>query len=243
MPMNPGTSQTGQGDGGAGPARLRIGVHRLPAPDIMMVRAFIQMSTTFTENFPWVFAEEPPFDLLLVDADSRHRPPEGTGEMLLITDHGAHSPDMMQRPLRFRVLEDWLMQKAPEMHAERRHRPEPPAAAGLPGGADFYIRKLERWPPSGFLQHDRLRLRVATILTANGMHLSDLVRLCRQPEAEILDCARAFRDAGLLKFEPAARRTDAQSPASGRPVPDAEPARKSKPGSGLIASIRRRLGL
>jgi hypothetical protein len=243
MPMNPSISQTGQGDGGAGPARLRIGVHRLSPPDIMMVRAFIQMSATFTENFPWVFAEEPPFDLVLVDADSRHRPPEDAGEVLLITDDGAHAPDRMQRPLRFRVLEDWLMQKAPEMHAERLHRPKPPAAAELPGGADFYIRKLERWPPSGFLQHDRLRLRVATMLTANGMNLSDLVRLCRQPEEQLRDCLRAFRDAGLLQIEPAPRRSGVTPAAAGRPIADTESSRKSKPGLGLIASIRRRLGL
>ncbi len=251
MPLNPSTSYAGPDDERPGAARLRIGVHRLPAPDVMLVRAFVHMSSTYTENFPWVFAEEPPFDLVLIDSNERLRQDPGrqAGEVLLITDGNAHSPNMMQRPLRFRVLEDWLKQRAVEIRSERLQRPKqlersaPSAVAELPSRTDFHIRKLDRWPPSGFLQHDRLRLRVATMLTANGMNLSDLARLCRQPEELVRDCVRAFRDAGLLQFEPATLRAAAPPQVLARPGNAPDSAQKPKAGFGFIASIRRRLGL
>lgn len=256
MPVTPHTFQTGEsaGDGPANaprPERLRIGVHQLPGPDIMLVRAFVQMSATFSENFPWVFAEEPPFDLVLIDAKYRQSLDRSVGELadevLLITDDSAPSAGTMQRPLRYRVLEDWLKQRAVEIRAAprpvRSKQPAPPESVELPAGTDLYIRQLERWPPSAFLQHDRLRLRVATIMASNDMKLSDLARLCREPEGQIRDCLRAFLHAGLLQIDHASGMANTPSSAAGPSKDGRQSTRKSRPGLGIIASIRRRLGL
>lgn len=241
-------ADSGQTQGG-GPEKLRIGVHALRASEVVLVRSFVEMSAIFTADFPWVFADEPPFDAIVVD--SENQPPlnvnirDGAGVVLRITDHGAHSSDMMQRPLRYRIVEDWLKKKAVEIRATLRHRPELPAsppAADLSGG-DPYLGKLDRWPPSAFLQRDRLRLRIATILATNGMNLSDLTAVCREPEEHIRDCVRSFVAAGLLELQPTRQRPGAQPEAGDRAVGVAAPPLKRKPGLGLIAAIRRRLGI
>jgi hypothetical protein len=208
------------------------------------------MGTTFTKNFGWEFVEEPPFDAVVVDYDSRQllkmKSIAAVHGVLFLTDHETQSANMMQRPLRFRELETWLIGKAAEIHAAATAAPEPPAEEGavdLPAEGDCYIQKLGTWPPTAFICRDPLRLRIATMLATNGMNLSDLLQVSRESEARTRACVQDFLKAGLLKLQEAQKRSGPDAPDS-RPSNDATRASgKSKLGFGLIASIRRRLGI
>lgn len=235
---------------GAEPEKLRVGTLHLGAAEAFTVRAFVQMGTTFTKNFRWVFVEGPPFNAVVVDYESRQllkmKALATVDSVLFITDHEPESPNMLQRPLRFRELEQWLNSKAAEIRAVSQAEPEPPEAAEaveLPDDGDCYIQKLGSWPPTAFICRDPLRLRLATMLATNGMNLSDLLLVSRESGARTRACVRDFLKAGLLKLEEA-RQRPATDASDARPSIEVTRASgRSKPGRGLIASIRRRLGI
>ncbi|MFT4195147.1 hypothetical protein [Ottowia sp.] len=97
--------------------------------------------------------------------------------------------------------------------------------------------KLRRWPPQVLLRGDPGRIRMATLLSRRALGAAELARMSDRPPEESHAFLHVLQSTGLVDA-----RTDALAPP---PAPAAPEPTASKPsfGRGLIASIRRRLGV
>lgn len=223
--------------------------------------------------FHWTFAEAPPYDALLLEdaATAEARAVLGVDypdAVLRLTGfHAPDAPDTMQRPMRADRLQDWLKHAeksygtnsggtqataqailpfapAPALKAPRKPAPQPAdPGLGSDTSAAIYPDKrlrLKRWPPATLLGRDPGRIRMATLLSRRPLSSSDLIRLSGQPAAQCALFLNLIEQVGLLDVqatrpasEPALARSPAQAPADQQPTF----------ARGLIAGIRRRLGI
>lgn len=97
--------------------------------------------------------------------------------------------------------------------------------------------KLRRWPSTALLQGNELHLKVATLLSRADLSTARLAALTGQAEHDVRRFLIALHQAGLLVESEAAGSTPGHTKAPAAPAA-AAPVR-----TGLLASLRRHLGL
>lgn len=215
---------------------LRIGVHQLPLPQAGLVRALVQLLSRGTANFRWTFAQEAPYDALIVDPNSPDLRdpsllPPAPALSVLGAPPGAAlaSFTVLEWPLRAERLESWLTSVQQRVTASAPHVGPTTAAQG----SDARYR-LKRWPPQELLR-DAFRIRLATLLSRRHLSLAELVQISGQDSARCQTFLQMLQGFSLLEIRAAdAPDSGMQSNAVHPPPP---------PQRGLIQSIRRRLGI
>ena len=233
---------------------LRLGAYDLPPGEIILVQTLFKL---FHQSgpFDWTFVTSPPYDALLVDGNAE----DGRGVdvdamakavLRLTRVHDADAPNTLQRPIRAERLQRWLaaiersLKIAPAADAAAEpvaleRRAPPPADADADTGAaepdDDTRYKLRRWPPVIVLRGDANRIRLATLLSRRALSRTELVTLSRQTESDCRHFLNLLRSTGLVEQRKAMPVTTAPAAAA--------PAASPPFGRGLIAGIRRRLGL
>jgi hypothetical protein len=215
---------------------LRIGVHQLSGGQAGLVRALIQLLAQGSSNFPWKYANEGPYDALIVDAQSVDiRDPQFRGSAKAISALGeppATVPadlEVLEWPLRADRLESWLMRVQRTLGA----LPAADSPAKGPDGAPPSVRyKLKRWPPDALLHGDAQRIRLATLLSRKPLDEQELARLSGQDAERCHTFIQLLQGFKILEAE-------SQAPLPARPAS----APTATAHAGLIRSIRRRLGL
>ena len=196
--------------------------------------------------FPWTFVTAPPYDALLVDGMATDRAAQAErmakAVLRLTRMNAADAPGTLQRPIRPDRFQDWLRAIEADLlepaTAPPLAPPHPaPAAAGVtrPESAAAAARfKLRRWPPAILLRADPRRIRLATLLSRRALSSAELAQLSQQPQTDCQGFLGLLQNAGLIESEAAAPAPRAPTTAA------AAPPRARR---GVIASIRRRLGL
>ena len=194
--------------------------------------------------FPWTFVTAPPYDALLVDGMATDRAAQAErmakAVLRLTRTNAADAPGTLQRPIRPDRFQDWLRAieadllepaTAPPPAAPR---PSPAGATGPESAAAAARFKLRRWPPAILLRADPRRIRLATLLSRRALSSAELAQLSQQPQTDCQGFLGLLKNAGLIESEAVAPALRAPTTAA------AVPPRARR---GVIASIRRRLGL
>lgn len=215
---------------------LRVGVHQLPLPQAGLVRALVQLLSRGSANFRWTFAQEAPYDALIVDPHSPDlRDPSLLAAAPALSILGAPPEPasagftVLEWPLRAERLESWLTSVQQQVAAPDP-RPPPPMAAQAPDAC----YRLKRWPPQELLR-DPFRIRLATLLSRRHLSLAELVQISGQDAARCQTFLQMLQGFNLLELR-AADAPDSGMPSNAAHAP-------SPPQRGLIQSIRRRLGI
>lgn len=212
---------------------LKLGVHCLPAAEVALIRSLIRLYS-HAPSFCWRFVEAGPCDVLIVDGgllvsdpqsdEARRRAP---GALRVVRGRCGDVADTLQRPIRADQLRTWLERKAIELLKS-------PAAPT--GAADRPLRfRLRRWPSAALLGEDPQRIRLAALLSRRALAVRELSAISQWPTEHCQAFVDALHQAGLLQIHD----TGVASPAPA-PVRPAHPASFAE---GLVAGIRRRLGL
>ncbi len=203
--------------------------------------------------FRWTFVTAPPYDALLTDGTTAQGQGADVDAMAravlrLTRMHDEDAPNTLQRPIRAERLQDWLATVGRQLHGARPAQPAASEPAAAESSADEPIAtddgaaadgtrfKLRRWPPAIALGGDAARIRMATMLSRRALSVTELATLSRQSETDCRKFLTLLRSTGLVEQR-------APTPA---PTPDAAaaaPVAQPRFGRGLIAGIRRRLGL
>ena len=198
--------------------------------------------------FPWTFVTAPPYDALLVDGMATDRAAQAErmakAVLRLTRMNAADAPGTLQRPIRPDRFQDWLRTiEADLLEPAAATAPPPapprsaPAAAGATGPENVAAAarfKLRRWPPAILLRADPRRIRLATLLSRRALSSAELAQLSQQPQTDCQGFLGLLKNAGLIESEAVAPALRAPTTAA------AVPPRARR---GVIASIRRRLGL
>lgn len=237
---------------------LRLGAYKLPPAEVVLVQTLFRLYA-HGSAFRWSFVTTPPYDALLVDGTTDAPLDAEVAGMaravLRLTRMNApDAPDTLQRPIRADRLQDWLrtaeLQLMDTQLATTRPPEESPwpAAASASGagaatapaspasaGTTAVRFKLRRWPPASLLRGDAHRIRMATLLSRRALSAAELADISQQPVQACQAFLQSLQTLGLVDM-PAATPAAAAQP---------KPAAAAKPGfaRGLIAGIRRRLGL
>lgn len=192
--------------------------------------------------------------------------------LTLVGTAGSHNGDTIAHPIRADEFREWLRQRqtglldasaAPPAPATPQSVPAPApvdrvadkllpasASAGMPADSAPGIPrfKLRRWPGADVLGDDPLALRMATLMSRKALSTPQLAALTTQTEESCRRFIALLQGAGLLlEVAPAvvaagvpagAARTSQQAPGQSVAQTGAAPAK-----TGLMASLRRRLGL
>jgi hypothetical protein len=216
---------------------LRLGVHQLPTAQAGLVRALMQLLSKGSNEFRWTFAQEAPYDALIVHAES---PDIADPELLrkahalsaLVEPHCAAPPQLeaLPWPLQADRLESWLTRVQRTLGVPE-HLPASlqPQAPGEPG------YRLKRWPPDALLHGDVKRVRLATLLSRRHLAISELSQVSGQETERCRTFLQLLQNFDLLDIQQA---TPVQRSPATSSAPSVSPIRHS-----LISSIRRRLGL
>lgn len=240
---------------------LRLGAYQLPAAEVVLVQTLFRLFAR-GDAFRWRFVTEPPYDALLVDgaaedvagALSSPVAPDGAGKtsavLRIIRSDTPETAGTLRRPIRADRLQNWL--KATEhtlldtvMLVEAGAEapagaPAPVTAADLAPAASAIRFKLRRWPPAAVLHGDAARIRMATLLSRRALGADELARMSGRPAAESQAFLRLLQTTGLVELNTAPAPAPSATTAL---AADASAASKPSFGRGLIASIRRRLGV
>lgn len=233
-------------------ATLRLGAYELPPGEVVLVQTLLRL---FQQGSPshWTFVNAPPYDALLADGTTESSQKLDADTMAhavlrLTRMHDADAPNTLQRPIRAERLQKWLEVVERDLLGARPAEPVVPesAATDRPAdetalaaegtAADLTRFKLRRWPPAIALRGDAARIRMATMLSRRALSVTELATLSRQSETDCRKFLTLLRSTGLVEQR-------APTPA---PTPDAAaaaPVAQPRFGRGLIAGIRRRLGL
>lgn len=217
----------------------------------------------------WAYADAPPYDAVLVDASTLATSPlpdpwSAVRHVLRLTrTDTADSADTLPRPLCAVKLRRWLdgvedtltspataapeSTPAPAPESARALRPAQEAAvpeplALPPENAPRF--RLQRWPRQGILRDDPGRIRMATLLSRRALNAHDLVSLTGFAPHQCQVFMQILHASSLLQpTAPAVTRIAATQDAS--PAANLQPANSTKPRftQGLIAGLRKRLGL
>ena len=224
---------------------LRLGTYELPPGEVVLVQTLFRL---YGQNkpFPWTFVTAPPYDALLVDgmatARAAQAEPMAKAVLRLTRMNAADAPGTLQRPIRADRFQGWLhtieadlLEPATAPPPPTAPRPAPAAAetTGPESAAAAARFKLRRWPPAILLRADPQRIRLATLLSRRALSSAELAQLSQQPQADCQGFLSLLQNAGLIEREDVA-------PTPRAPATAAAPPRARL---GLVASIRRRLGL
>lgn len=237
-------------------ATFRLGTYQLSSAEAGLVRALLKlMSGGDAADFNWSFANEAPYDALIVDAVSlaagsapQH---DDVSAVLMLTDINVSplaAPNTLFRPIRAEQLRAWLLQTQRKLAQSRGNPPfstgkmiaaEPPAKQPAHG----HRFKLRRWPPTALLQRDQRRVRMATLLSKRLVTVGELAEISQESE----DRCQAFLSL-LQSFDLLEIQQQPVTPLSAPPSPShrntsVRPNRDKSGKQGLVDSIRRRLGL
>lgn len=220
---------------------LKLGTYNLPSAEVALVKTLFRLFS-HGGSFRWTFVNAPPYDALLIDDST----PEGmnaeisriTKAVLRLTRMNTGSgPNTLERPIRAERLQSWLAVTEHSLRRSAQPAPEafPPAAQTSFTPPRF---KLRRWPAAVLLRGDATRIRMATLLSRRALTTGELSVISQQPFETCEIFLHVLRAAGLIQIE--------AMPALDTPAPvKATDAGETKPAlmRGLIAGIRRRLGL
>jgi len=229
---------------------LRLGVYKLPAPEVAVIQTIVQLYAT-DMAFPWALAGEPPYDALLVDesttADERSELADIVGVVLTLTRRNAGGqPGTMERPIRADKLQQWLRNVEDTLRAEGAGRSamEEQAALLEVESSDSVRFKLRRWPSVLLLRNDPDKTRMAGLLARRPLNAIELAGLSKLPLSRCVTFLQTLRSAGMLKLHVVhVASADAEGDAtSSRGFGLFTPVRNHLTRS-LIKSIRRRLGM
>lgn len=231
-------------------ATLRLGAYELPPGEVVLVQTLLRL---FQQGSPshWTFVNAPPYDALLADGTTESSQKLDADTMAhavlrLTRMHDADAPNTLQRPIRAERLQKWLEVVERDLLGARPAEPVVPesAATDRPAdetalaaegtAADLTRFKLRRWPPTITLRGDANRIRMATMLSRRALSVTELATLSRQSPSDCQTFVSLLRNAGLV---------DQRTPEPAASAPASAPAPEPKFGRGLIAGIRRRLGL
>lgn len=225
---------------------LRIGVYRLPAPEVAVIRTIVRLYASDVA-FPWVPVNFPPYDALLVDesatAEERAEFSRTAKAVLTLTRRNSgNRPHTLERPIRADKLQQWLKS------TERALLAAPPARSGGEAQAALEIEvsdavrfTLRRWPSALLLRNDPDKVRMASLLARRALSAVELAELGQLPLSQCVTFLQTLRLAGVLEphVMPVAARVRADLPyAQGHSAPA-----RSEFARSLISGIRRRLGL
>lgn len=175
---------------------LKLGVHHLSEAEARLVQALVRLFAIGAPgNFHWVFADQHPFDAVIVDSQS---PDIGTpalqciSKVVLALSDGMpslHAHDTLTRPIRSDRLETWLSNIQHRLHA-------------LPGKAHAldtqHCFKLRRWPPAQLLHQDAHRVRMATLMSRRFVTVDELAKLTQESPERCQTFVQLLRSMSLV---------------------------------------------
>ncbi|WP_028601596.1 hypothetical protein [Ottowia thiooxydans] len=223
---------------------LKLGAYNLPPAEVALIKTLFRLFS-HGNTFQWTFVNAPPYDALLVDgttldAENKDLSRLAKAVLFLKRMNSGSGPNTLERPIRADQLQNWLTATEKNLRetlsSSSSHAPEPESElTAFPSQARF---KLRRWPPAILLRGDATRIRMATILSRRALSVGDLSIVCQQPVSVCETFLQVLRAASLIDMveQPVA---ETPAPASGSKAHASRP----KFSSGLISSIRRRLGL
>lgn len=246
---------------------LRLGTHALFPTDVELVRMLLRLYG-IQGKCQWAYAEAPPYDAVLVDASTLEASPLpdpglAVRHVLRLTrTDTADTADTLPRPLCATKLRRWLdgvegtltsaVAPAPESTPAPESAPELPTAQEATASEPLALPpqdaprfRLQRWPRQGILRDDPCRIRMATLLSRRALNAHDLVSLTGFAPHQCLVFMQILHASSLLQpAAPAAARTAAPQDAAS-PAASLQPASSAKPRftQGLIAGLRKRLGI
>ncbi|MDH6167930.1 hypothetical protein M2282_003081 [Variovorax boronicumulans] len=234
---------------------LRLGVYRLPAPEVAVIRTIVQLYACDL-SFPWTMVNAPPYDALLVDesatASERAECARMSGVVLALTRmHSGSAPHTLERPIRADRLQQWLKSTERALQAVRPARSILEERAAPKVEVSDSVRfTLRRWPSALLLRNDPDKVRMASLLARRTLSALELAELGEIPLPRCVMFLQTLRSAGMLEqhVAPPAARAYVESPAARAYAESPRVQRPSAPAGGefmrgLIGGIRRRLGL
>lgn len=180
-------------------SKLRLGTYLLPSGEVVLIRTLMRLFSQ-DPTFSWVFAEEGPYDALIMDGTPSTAAEAGNApaarvvlRLTLSSDAASHSA--LQRPLKAEKLQEWLkatgLKLATQVSAPASSRAAAPVAApaaAAPTPLDSRLQalketrfKLVSLPPKEVLQNDPALIRMSTLLTHRPMRPAELAELSHQP--------------------------------------------------------------
>lgn len=217
-------------------ADLILGAVNLGQKDVAYIRALVRLFA-HTQKLPWVFADFPPYDAVVTDrgssrADSAFFAGFQGPVLTLVDPPAAPEADTVAYPVHADQFRAWLTLRRDSLSAKSQPDPAPTVSTTLANDPAFAARRftLRRWPAPGLLQRDQLHVRIATLMSRNAFSTEQLAVLTARPEAFCREFVLVLHEAGLLKELAADNAPPAAPPAAA-------------PRTGLMASLRRHLGL
>ncbi|MDQ0606331.1 hypothetical protein [Variovorax boronicumulans] len=224
--------------------RLRLGLFRLPAVEIVVVQTIVRLSAQ-NGSFPWKLVDEPPFDALLVDGtlieDHLAEVEQMAPAVLTVTRlHSEGMANTLERPIRAEKLQQWLSNTGRELVEARRWagavKLESALSQELLDSARFMLR---RWPPVALMGRNEDNDRMANLLWQRQMSVSEMAERSGQSVSRCVGFLQVLRNAGVLDVQMGETPPDAPKlPATPQPQKESP-----DPGPGLIGGLVRRFGL
>jgi len=129
---------------------LRLGVHRLPAAEVVVIQTIVRLSA-HDGAFPWKLVGVPPYDALLVDETTTEGGcPEAAAmarAVLTLTRMSSGDlPNTLERPIRAEKLQQWLKNTEREPLAAQPARPTTDEQTAMEMEVSDSVRfMLRRW--------------------------------------------------------------------------------------------------
>jgi len=200
----------------------------------------------------WSFAEHPPYHAVVANSGARAAHPaffeRFKGLVLtMVSPPGAPEMDTVAYPILANQFRDWLKLRQTELMLTLYSSE---VASKHYSQHDLIDRrfKLRRWPASSLLLGDPVRLRIATLMSRNALSSAQLAQMTGQPEESCRLFLVLLQGADLLVEVTAIEVAGGAAPAAGATRGGGAgtahaAADDAKVKVGLMASIRRRLGL
>jgi len=248
-------------------SNLRLGAVGMAAKDIVYIRSLVRLFA-HTEKLGWAFAAHPPYHAVVAEPSARSANPaffEGFAGLVLtlVAPPGAPGTDTIAYPVQANQFRDWLKLRETQLlemlYRQQEPQTAPPetvvpaaqAATAVPMPLLKRRFKLRRWPHAELLKVDPMRIRMATLMSRNALHVGQLATLTGRAEEDCQRFVSELHDAGLLVELVAVSEAPAANTANAASMPvlpsvsaPAAPALAAASGRrGLMASLRRHLGL
>ena len=168
---------------------------------------------------------------------------DGPLATLRVVDSGAGRCDaagVLIRPLQYDAFIDAMAVLERGLVAGPRTAPRDDASAVTAAAPPEVNFRLRRWPPAAVLQGHRYHLRLASCMSARHLGIDELARLSNvsRPQCEAFLATLIAHD--LLDLRPAIAPPPRTMASAAAPRPAQA---RSLPDTGLLAKIRRGLGL
>lgn len=214
-------------------SNLRIGCVGLPIKDVAYIRA-LSLLFSYGSSVPWVFADEAPYDALVVN-NEKAAAARKTHRCAVLLLQGSKAAPVQQAnlstidyPIRADQFKTWLRAKTVELLQ---------ANADMNGNGGIF--KLRKWPPASLMQGEAAYIRMAAMLSNKPMGIATLSQLSGKTVTECAEFMEKLKAADLLVEIPVGTAPSAIS--YGTSGPAAEPQSATQVSHGLLGSIRRRL--